>query len=242
MLTSTFERRFRWFFTFVTYKESFGLLDIFKTFSISEYLTEEEIASLNKGESAEWESLSEEEKKYWEAIEDSASDKAERWWFKSIFERIDEAVRPLAEERGIFLPAKDSIFTDLEDSDIDSVVEVYSDYLSDEEEAILGRHPDVRRLDQQLSYLFDAIFWNEEYNFEIVMPGLILSSNAEKIAGNVARWGDIKGEDFLAFLLNEGHWAESRVVNWWAFGVSAAVLLLATISFIVSAFRSRQSA
>jgi hypothetical protein len=84
------------------------------------------------------------------------------------------------------------------------------------------------------AYLLDAIRNDPEGDFEntITLPGLLLDTNAGKVQGNTAGWS-FKPDQIE--LMDFSMYAESRVVNTWAFIVTGAIVLG---SILVIAFPS----
>jgi len=82
--------------------------------------------------------------------------------------------------------------------------------------------------------LFFQIFTMENYNQVVEMPGLLTETNSISPIGNQVNWR----VDPIAFVFADyTMYAESRVVNYWAFVVTGVVILLFIILLIVKAFR-----
>ncbi len=63
---------------------------------------------------------------------------------------------------------------------------------------------------------------DREYTNQVIMPGLILDTNANELEGNTVRW-QFDGNQF--FWEDHTMWVESRVVNRWAMIVTGAICL-----------------
>ena len=71
--------------------------------------------------------------------------------------------------------------------------------------------------------------------FELTMPGTLLSSNASLSTNNIMVW-KIDGLRLLTgnYVLT----AESRVINYWAFGLTL-LIILATLGIFIKVYRNR---
>ena len=71
--------------------------------------------------------------------------------------------------------------------------------------------------------------------FELTMPGTLLSSNASLSTNNIMVW-KIDGLRLLTgnYVLT----AESRVINYWAFGLTL-LIILATLGIFIKLYRNR---
>lgn len=82
--------------------------------------------------------------------------------------------------------------------------------------------------DRKLEKL-DDIFNLPGYTEEVEMPGLVTGTNSATLIGNKASWDF---EAFPLFATDREFRIESRVVNYWAFGL-AGIVLLGMIVFLV---------
>jgi hypothetical protein len=74
------------------------------------------------------------------------------------------------------------------------------------------------------------------YENEVAMPGIILNTNSKSIVGNAVSWKvDSKRFCFEDFTMQ----VESRVVNVWAFVVSAIIVLAAVVLLVLPRFKKR---
>ena len=72
----------------------------------------------------------------------------------------------------------------------------------------------------------------------IEMPGIIVATNARTIEGNKAIWKDI---GFAVWVTGADLWVTSRVLNWWAVGGTAFLVLLSITLTVVVWLRKRRS-
>jgi hypothetical protein len=80
---------------------------------------------------------------------------------------------------------------------------------------------------------------SHKYFTNVVMPGLITGSNANKIEGNVATWQDFRER---VHHMEYTMWVESRQVNWWAVIVALVVVVLLMTVLILSVLGRRRPA
>lgn len=82
--------------------------------------------------------------------------------------------------------------------------------------------------------IYDNLIGMNAYNVVIEMPGLLTETNSYKLVGNQVKW---RLNDQTFFFEDFEMYAESRVVNYWAFIVSGIVLLLLLIMLVVKLFK-----
>lgn len=78
--------------------------------------------------------------------------------------------------------------------------------------------------------ILDNLIGMEEYDIVVEMPGLITETNSYHLMSNQLKW---KIKDYTIFFEDFEMYAESRVVNYWAFVLSGIVGLLLLIALIV---------
>lgn len=78
--------------------------------------------------------------------------------------------------------------------------------------------------------ILDNVIGMEEYSIVVEMPGLITETNSYHLMNNQVKW---KIKDHTIFFEDFEMYAESRVVNYWAFVVSGVVVLLLLVSLII---------
>ena len=91
----------------------------------------------------------------------------------------------------------------------------------------------ISRLEDDIEYVLER----QEYKYNLNMPGILLDTNADFIKGNSMNW-DIEPTEI--FITDKTCYAESRVVNIWAFVISAVFILLTVVILIWSAFRNKR--
>ncbi|MFQ5676759.1 MAG: hypothetical protein ACE5G1_12750, partial [bacterium] len=231
----TLGKRFRWFFTFMKYREEYR--PIFKKIPISQAMTREELAVLLEEEDV-LDSI-----KVPEDFRDKVQAKAEAWLKENVFvEFYDlflEGAKRLKDPKltlEFISSHKNELYENMQ-SDPDEISDLFESF-----EAVL-KTPAVWKVaemdsaafklfDEKLAFVFGA-FWND-YTVNVTMPGLIVGTNAPTVKGNTISWGEKDGDELRMFLIGHELWVESRIVNWWTVYVSGAIVLLFFISMAVS--------
>jgi len=125
-----------------------------------------------------------------------------------------------------------------EDWEVNKVLQIFEKSL---------QNPSVWKLKPKMTGVVDELNRKQDLVFEthftdltnsVIMPGLIIATNAETIEGNRVTW-DIAGRYFL--WRDYEMWVESRVVNVWAIWVSIGLVLFIAALMVVASIRKRKS-
>ena len=226
------DKRFRWFHTLFTYRETYKDYNPFRRVPISDYLSEEDLALFY--------------------INDDTLDienKTDAWSTETIFQELYQAL--LQGAKDIDDPEltpeqiqskKESLFNnimdlDYEEREVDKVLQACEESL---------KNPSVWKLKPKMTKVTDELKRKQDLMFEthftdftnsVIMPGLIIDTNAETIEGNKVTW-DIAGRHFL--WRDYEMWVESRVVNVWAIGVSVLVFLFMAVLMVMASLWKRR--
>ncbi len=160
----------------------------------------------------------------------------EEFYF-SFVKQTKELNDPLLNESNL-LSKKDTLFQIIvneNNDDIDEILESFS--------AVLGTKS-IFNLKDQLSAELVAMekkgdfMWEAsgDYTNEVIMPGLIIDTNAPSIEGNKVIW---KFESKRFAYTDYTMWVESRVVNTWAVVISGLAVLLILLGLLVPSLRKR---
>ena len=76
------------------------------------------------------------------------------------------------------------------------------------------------------------------FKYKLQMPGLLIDANAESIKGNKLDWEFVP---FDSYFVGTSQFAESRIINVWAFVVSGVFLVLVVGLILIPGFRRRKS-
>lgn len=133
----------------------------------------------------------------------------------------------------------DSIKQKVESMD-DENTDVFVDYLAGwtcntDYLELKKQSPDLFAKSDERVKLFYQILFMEEYSQKVEMPGLLTETNSIAVVGNQVSWKVYP----IAFMFEDyTMYAESRVVNYWAFIISGIILMLLVIFLIVKTLRS----
>ena len=231
---SSFEKKFRWFYTYLRYGETFRHINRFNKVDYEDYFNQEDFQfierlpaegrSISKADSLFLERLNEkiyehyvnmglmEEEKYI-LSEMIKRDGIGNHWLDTLENNtklVTEIVKEYQGDRGLSIKIADSLKIPLNHESAErSVKEITMDYYN--------------RMDL-MSFANDG-----KYNCSIEMPWELRQSNADSVAGNTLYW-----RPFVTKFLFKDYemWAESRKMNVWAVLVSIGVVLFTLYLFV----------
>jgi hypothetical protein len=230
---SSFEKSFRWFYTYIRYSETFRPIDRLKMLRADDYFNIEDRTFINRlpGEGtaiskadsfyldqlnekifkhyANWGIYSEQMNILKEVLQKNAIDKK---WYDSLEAHKDMIYESLDDMRG------DPFFANkMADS-----LQIPLPSTAKNDFEVLSK--DINSRVSFMSFARDGRYTNI-----IDMPWEVVNTNADSIAGNKLYWKPLATK----FAIQEYEmFAESRKLNWWAIIVSVVILSLTTISFI----------
>ncbi len=223
------EKKFRWFFTFYKYDEKYNKFNLFNIVPVSEFLTQKEIDDYTTGRS---DSTIEAKVKKWE----------ERNYLEDFVDAIIKAAVKLNDPsltEKMINDKKEVLFKMLADSKGDS------DSLTSELNSIFNtkvffKLKDVIRnennsITKRAERMFDA---EGNYTNSVLMPGIIIKTNADRIEGNKVAW------DFTSkrFTIKDFEMkAESRIMNLWAVYTSALILILIIAALLIPVVKQKKN-
>jgi hypothetical protein len=220
-------RRYRWFSTILTYRERYEPYYPFRTLPLADHFTAEEIETIRHGEA-----------------DSILENRAEHWMIRNYFEDLFESMLRGAERLNdpdltpAYLTTRreelyNSLITAADEEDLDDLQEVIMNISRDiyKTDAVDGLRPEVEDFQRRLNEYeaFESKTGGETYKHTVVMPGLILDTNASEIEGNSVTW-ELSNND--AVWLEYEMWVQSRVTNRWVIGF-AIVILAALVAGVV---------
>jgi hypothetical protein len=241
------EKRFQWFYTYIDYSEKYLFKNPYGHVPVTNFLTPEEIEQFQCGEK-----------------EEALKEKVDRWIERDKFEELyavlvndAEGMNDPALPVSLLRDNKERFASMLaEDDSTKKAGKKYSDTTLTEEQIILNIYLEVggkvfgkaaiQKLqpaavqairDMQLKD--ELIKFPDTWEYTTIMPGLLLESNGQTIRGNNVTWKFRPDHAKVAPYVMH---ASSRVVNVWAFIVSAGLLLLLVLISLVSIVRRRRKA
>lgn len=223
-------KRFRWFYTFLTYREIYKALSPFNAVPLREAFPEEEVKNPFDDEAGK-----------------EMNKRAEEWIFQNLFEEYINLLIEGAEELQdpAFPPAiveteKDTLFTifrkivdeDEPEDVIGFVLETTAEVF--QTEAVWRLQERIEGLSERVDRFFSFLgkIAEEDYHHTVTIPGLIVDTNAEDVQGNSVSWDEI---DFS--WIDMEMWVESRIANKWAVWVTAILLLVGVAAVILITLR-----
>lgn len=225
-ISSRIEKRFRWFFTYYDYKETLPPYATFRHLSLDSFFTPTETGLIRDGK----DSLI--KKRVDEFV---IRNVAEEFLLRTMAE-VDRLKDPELTS-SLLLENKEALTQEIirnEDNKPNQLAKSF--------ETIL-RTKSARKLrgtiDSVLKDLTEAIQLEEKrsvaYKNEVTMPGILLSSNSEKIEGTTVSWHCTSNRYFDVTMT-----AESRAVNLWAIILTSIACVLLLVGLLLPMIRGRR--
>lgn len=232
-----FRKKFRWFYTYYEYSETFG--NLLSGEPMSNYLTEEELYALISDSDTLplFEGLDSIEIKN---KKDSIDENYGTWISKTYFNAYFEALQNQLNASEVLISYKEPL-----DSYKDTLYKEFAgkfdyDDLYDLADSLLHANGKIRLLrenkDSLMTSVYDKMelweywFFADPFDQRLIIPGELSYANADSIKGDTLLY-TFRFQRFLTE--NYEMRAESRIINKWAFYVSGAIILLALITLIV---------
>ncbi len=245
---ASLDKRFRWFYSFFSYREKVKELNPFKSIPMEDFFTEEE-AAIVKQSLLDNDGL---KGRYPQEELDRVEKKFNQWYAKNIFEGLYLAL--LHGARNVKYPQltpeaisskKDALFAafqkeqaPLENLSLDQFFKTCERVLQVSD---LGKIREANKEGfQQVLAKYNILDNILAYYFrnEVFMPGLIMATNADSLEGSSVTWDVEAGKFFFA---DYEMWVESRMVNWWTLWVTGALLLLIIAGLILGTLHRRKT-
>jgi hypothetical protein len=239
---STLNRKFRWFFTRFEYREKILAANPFKAANYKDYITDEEIRLITMDEE-----VRKADPNFDSVAYKSAEKKFMDFLFRGMFEDFhQELLSIINDDQSLTITKqqlnkqKEEIFRFL----VDSVKGSSAEDILDGFNKII-QHPDFETIKINHLKRFDGFkakveFFestsDDNFNFIIRMPGLLLETNSPAIEGSETSW---KPDYYDFFFKDFELTASSRVVNTWAFIVAGLIFLFA-LTGLITTWRKRR--
>jgi hypothetical protein len=232
----TVKKRFGFFYTYITFREIYKSLNPFTFLDYKDYITEEDL-QLYTGLKVP---LTPDDSTRKNKVEDKVGEYLIRSATAELEDILKEGIVRLNN------PALDT-----------AIVTTYLDAIVNEEKFILWKGENIidyyhtksgidafLLLKEMQPYLFadydkkmadvEYMLAFQDYKEEVQLPGLITGTNSSIIKGNQVSW-QVESSSF--FITDFEMYAESRVINYWAFVISGIVVLGLVVLLVVKAFR-----
>ncbi|MFH1195189.1 MAG: hypothetical protein V1720_05725 [bacterium] len=224
---ASLEKKFRWFYTYYTYTETYKKTNPFKQLPFEDYLSKEEIEKLYAGD-----------------INEDLSKKLDRYGAACM---LNELFDSLAVEMKNFSELNPELLKQNEE-EISNVLSSGGDELQAfmEELESIYKTKTIWELKDEIVRIKTAIenkaeaLWKIQSSFsnDIIMPGLLLETNAKNINGNKLTW---KFEAVHFTYVDYKMTAQSRAANDWAMILTAVLVVLFIMAIIYAAFKRKKN-
>jgi hypothetical protein len=230
-------KKFRFFFSYLTFKEVYKSANPFTSLDYHKYLTEDDIQWYSglKMNVTPADSIREKE----------AEDKVLAFLVASATSEVESIIRegikkldnPRLNDADISL-YHDSLYQVMGDMDIkdeNDFATNYSKWSGNEAFLLLNKiDPPIFGDFMKRIKTLESILGLEGYVEEVEMPGLITATNSAMLKGNQVRW---QFQPIAAIASDYEMYAESRVINFWVFVLAGCVLLGLVVLVAIKAVR-----
>ena len=243
--TEQLKKRFKWFYTYYIYTATYKELPDKGPVPLDKYLNKEEQIIWFRGDNAAFSGMNgiEQNDKL-----DKLEAKFGEWYNRSQYEVIWEVIRQFTSQKGdtVYVnrlnELKETVYTNhlsgkdsCGDAGIDDVCALF-DKVGQTNYYLELYKAHAKAMDNmcEQNIKISEVFYHA-IQFELTMPGTLLSSNASLSTNNIMVW-KIDGLRLLTgnYVLT----AESRVINYWAFGLTL-LIILATLGIFIKLYRNR---
>ena len=243
--TEQLKKRFKWFYTYYIYTATYKELQDKGPVPLDNYLNKEEQMIWLHGNDDAFRGMN--------GIEmndklDKLEAKFGEWYNRSQYEVIWEVIRQFTSQKGdtVYVnrlnELKETVYTNhlsgkdgCGDAGIDDVCALF-DKVGQTNYYLELYKAHAKAMDNMCEQKIKiAEVFYHAIQFELTMPGTLLSSNASLSTNNIMVW-KIDGLRLLTgnYVLT----AESRVINYWAFGLTL-LIILATLGIFIKLYRNR---
>ncbi len=240
---ATIEERFRWFTSIITYRERVLRLNPVDEIPITDYLSQSEIDM-----AIEHEILKQPFATAGDSLSlDDASRRFDEWIKRNIFAAyvkiFIEGVRKVNDDRltvDYVRSREDSLYDVLSGVGYQNLTmqrAAFREVLNRPpvDEAFGVQEDEFRRLGESLAFVEDIS--KNTYRNSVVMPGLIVNTNASSLEGNRASWNSYLP---ITYFQDFDMWVTTQVINWWAIGVTGVLVLGGLILLLIAPFRRKR--
>ncbi|MCU0397797.1 MAG: hypothetical protein MUC73_06805 [Cyclobacteriaceae bacterium] len=231
---STFEKQFRWFYTYIRYTETIRPINRFKLINTDDYFNQEDHAFIDRlpGEGTP---ISKADSVFLETLNEKIT---ERFSDRAFYYEINEILNEVALRHNL-----DKKWLDTLKNNLDLASEIVESFKENKENTkleqvvdslVLGNpkaEKDLEALANELGNRRDFMgtVYYSSYKIETQLPWEISSSNADSVSGNTLIWRPLATKFAIKPYTM---YAESRQVNLWAVVVSALVVGITVYLFV----------
>jgi hypothetical protein len=209
-----FEKQFRWFYTYYRYQEIYKSYFPFNKIPLASFLTKEEYTHYEKRDTSK-------------ALKERLDAFFLRNVLEEFYDQLIDSVESLRDpllpvgvfqaKRSDFMNCSEDIFKQ-SNADIDYLEKLVGLKIKEK----LGRQIDAisKSINTKANFMLNA---SGEYSNEVLMPGIILSTNASIVEGNKVSW---KLDDEMFLYADYPMMVESRLANPWVTYTTGGVLIV----------------
>jgi hypothetical protein len=207
-----FEKKFRWFFTYFSYQETYKPCFQIQRIPIRAFLTKEEYAQCEDGDTSK-------------ALKKRMDEFLMANIFEEFYRQLIDSVESLHDPSlpvSIFIAKKQEIDFHKMEHNTKDIVKYLERILGLKLKGKLERQIDgiTKSIDTKVQFMINA---GGDYVNEVVMPGIVLNTNANTVEGNTVVWHFNEDKfTFISYTMN----VESRIANLWATYATGGVLIV----------------
>jgi hypothetical protein len=222
-----FEKRFRWFYTYFNYQETYKAYSSFHRISLISFLSKDEYEQYEKGDTSK-----------------AIKEKLDEFFMRNVAEEFyGQFVDSIESLRDPLLPV--TAFQAKKTEFITGCIDIFKDKINDLEylEKIVGiklrgkvesQIEGIKKsIDKKVDYMMNA---GGSYTNEVVMPGIILNTNASTVEGNKVSWKlDNEKFTYTDYIMI----VESRSANPWVTYITGGALIMIVALLMVPRLRRK---
>ena len=209
----TFEKKFRWFFTYFSYQETYKPLLPIQRITIQNFLTKEEYAQYEHGDTG---------KALKKRLDDFLTANIYEEFYSQLIDSVEQLHDPSI-PASVFITKKQDIgFHEFGKGETKDIVKYLERILGLKLKGKIERPIEniTKSIEADIQFMMDA---GGDYLNEVQMPGIILNTNANTVEGNKSVWRF--NEDRFAYI-GYTMTVESRIANPWAAYATGGVLII----------------
>jgi len=209
----TFEKKFRWFFTYYSYREAYKSSLRIQRIPIQTFLTEKEYAQYERGDTGS--ALK-------KRIDDFLTANVNEEFYNQLVDSVERMHDPSIPVSVFIAKKQDIELHEFDKGETKDIVKYLERILGLVLQGKIERPIEniTKSIEDDIRFMLDA---GGDYVNEVQMPGIILNTNANTVEGNTVVWRF--NEDRFAYT---GYTmaVESRIANPWAAYATGGVLIV----------------
>jgi len=223
-VTSSFEKKFRWFFTYMVYSDTYHAINRLD-YPTTDFFTPEDFQFINRLP-AEGKAITAADSLYLKQLNEKISDHyGNRAFFEEFYNATTSLIKEEMPESDLairLIERKEKVFQriiqekDLDENYIFAAVDSLPIDSKLEPKIIELRN----NLERKINFISTA--YDGKYTHAIHMPWMIVNTNADSVSGNSAYWSP----PTIKFLLHDYSLSvEARKTNYWAIALTVLVMV-----------------